>query len=325
MKQNLSSQRSHVQTGFTVIELLVAVSVTALMVSLMLTIVVNVMGGWNRSSGNLTSGNQARTVLDILSRDLQSAIFKRNGDVWLAVTNQESGLVGDWANSKKPSSSSVESPELPTVPGPLPSLEDFYRFGQAGAWLRFIATIPGSNTGTDISAPRVISYQIIRRSVSDGSKEQSYMLHRAEVSPQDTFNNGYDLYNPNDVYYSGEIRSPSLDAVIANNVVDFGVRCLKRNSTTGQLDLLFPYDDAKSFAASSDLTKTGRMAGENAPVIAFPDVIEVFVRVLTDEGVLQIANLEDPALTSITGDWWEIVKANSRVYTRRIEIKSTSL
>lgn len=318
MKRNYSSLKKRTRTGFTLIELLVAVGVTALMVSLMLTIVVNVMGGWNRSSGSLTSGNQARTVLDILSRDLQSAILKRNGDVWLAATIQTSGTGFDWAGSDKPAT--VEIPTIPAVGDPLPSLEEDYKFGQAGVWLRFFATIPGSNVGADISAPRAISYQIIRRSVSGGSAEQSYMLHRSEATPQATFTTGYNLYNAS--YYSGDVRTPGVDSVIANNVVDFGVRCLKRSTAGGPLELIFPNSTTLSFAATSDLTKTGSIAGENSPVINFPDVVEVFVRVLTDEGAQQIANLE---AGRITGDWWEIVNANSRVYSRRVEIKGTSL
>jgi type II secretory pathway pseudopilin PulG len=337
MNAKFLSSKKRFASGFTIIELLVAVGVTALMVSLMLTIVVNVLGGWNRSSGRLTSGNQARTVLDILSQDLQSAIIKRNGDVWLAATVQSTGAGFAWNKSDKPTT--VNFPAIPASGDTLPSLEEdytlpsAYKFGQAGVWLRFFATIPSSNAGTDISAPRAISYQIIRRSVSGTSDEQSYMLHRSEVAPQATFTNGYDLYNPNGVYYSGDIRNPGVDSVIANNVVDFGVRCLKRSTTGGPLELIFPDTASRSFAASSTTGKTGQIAGENTPVLDFPDVIEVYVRILTDEGAQLIANLEaDPQRITRPSEyatdaeyWTAIVGANSRVYTRRVEIKSTSL
>lgn len=304
--------------GFTIIELLVAVGVTALLVSLMLTIVVNVMGGWNRSSGTLTSGNQARTVLDILSRDLQSAIFKRDDNVWMAATFQTSGAGFEWASSGKPAVITIPTP---TGSNPVPSLEDSYRFGQAGAWLRFFATIPGSNSGTDISAPRAIAYQIVRRSVSSGSAEQSYFLQRSEETPADTFTKGYNLFS--NVYYGASpLRAPTDDTVIANNVVDFGVRCFKRNTTTGNMDMIFPLSNSALCFAATSSTKTGSGPNEASPVSNFPDVVEVFVRVLTDEGAQQIANLE---AGRITGDWWTIVNANSRVYSRRVDIKSTSL
>jgi hypothetical protein len=53
-----------------------------------------------------------------------------------------------------------------------------------------------------------------------------------------------------------------------------------------------------------------------------PAVVEVFMRVLTDEGVMQIDNLENGW---ITGDWWDIALKNSKVFTRRIEINSNGL
>lgn len=318
MKRNPTLRGLRAKSGFTLIELLVAVGVTALLVSLMLTIVVNVMGGWNRSSGSLTSGNQARTVLDILGRDLQSAIFKRNGDVWLAASIQTNGTGSGsaWGDSDKPTT--VTIPAIPASGQTLPALET-YKFGQGGVWLRFIATIPGTNSGTDISAPRAISYQIVRNSVSGSSAEQRYMLYRSEVNPQATFTNGYDLFNA--LYYSGDLRTPPTDTVIANNVVDFGVRCFKRNASN-QLDLIFPDTDDRSFAATSDSAKVG--TGVDAANLKrnFPDVVEVYIRVLTDEGAQQIANLE---AGRITGDWDTIVNTNSRVYSRRIEIKGTSL
>lgn len=318
-KIKVSSAR-HV--GFTLIELLVALGVTALLVSMMLTIVVNVMGGWNRSSGSLSSGNQARMILDIMGRDIQSAIMKRNGDVWFAATIQANGVGDAWSNSSKPTT--VRLPSIPAVGDPLPSLEDEYTFGQAGVWLRFIASIPGTNTGTDLSAPRAVSYQIKRRSVSGASAEQGYMLYRSEVSSADTFNNGYNLYN--NVYYNGLLKDPGATDVIANNVVDFGIRCLKRNAA-GQLVLIFPDSvdgsPTASFAATSDTAKVGQGAAEAAPVRDFPSVVEIYVRILTEEGAQLAANLEANVITTPT--WDDIVSQHSRVYTRRIEIKGTSL
>ncbi len=53
-----------------------------------------------------------------------------------------------------------------------------------------------------------------------------------------------------------------------------------------------------------------------------PDFVEIMVRVLTDEGVMLIDNLENGW---ITGDWWDIALKNSKVYTRRVELNSNGL
>ncbi len=182
MKLSISSVKRPGQKAFTIIELLVAVGVTALMVSLMLTIVVNVLGGWNRSSGSLTSGNQARLVLDQIGRDLQSAIIKRDGNGWVVATIQENqsnngsaGVIGaNWSpTNPKPSLAGSNDPSNLTTslvvpalvaPSTVPIIED-YRFGQGGVWLRFFTTSPDTNSGAlhRISAPRAVAYQIVRQ------------------------------------------------------------------------------------------------------------------------------------------------------------------
>ncbi len=117
----------------------------------------------------------------------------------------------------------------------------------------------------------------------------------------------------------GSIRRPDRNQLIANNVIDFGVRFWTRDASNN-LVIAFPKTTADlRFAATTDTAAATAVGISN---VGFPAVAEVFVRILTDEGVTQIANLE---AGRITGTWWEIALANSRVYTRRIEIKSTSL
>lgn len=360
--------------AFTVIELLVAVGVTALLVSLMLTIVVNVMSGWNRSSGSLSAGNQARLVLDQVARDLQSAIIKRDGNGWLVATVQQNqtgvGLSGvsdaAWV-STKPSTTGTD----PTITnasflvpaGANPAIDD-YRFGQGGVWLRFFSSVAGANALDSsntpmmqtLSAPRAVAYQIVRLPVVPGSAEVRYQLFRSEVRPghrepvlaaRSTFAVGYDLLDAGSLYNNpnnnndrgsknfgvliensggvtvdqggepGSIRRPDRNQLIANNVIDFGVRLWTRNASN-QLVISFPTSTTNvGFAATSN--PAAPISGYN---YGFPEVAEVMVRVLTDEGVLLISNLEAGL---IAGDWWEIALANSRVYSRRVEIKGRSL
>lgn len=343
------------KAAFTIIELLVAVSVTALLVSLMLTIVVNVMGGWSRSSGTLTSGNQARLVLDQISRDLQAAVIKRDTNVWFAATLQTSQTgSGDatitganWTASKKGSgtatnaTASTGSTYIPAVTTPAASLED-YRFGQGGVWLRMITSVPDTNADTEhLSAPRAVAYQISRLPVVSGSTEVRYQLFRSEVRPDATFTAGYNLFSAaydtttitpkiDDPY---AIRRPSLDHVIANNVVDFGVRVWARNSTTNALEIVFPKPSGAGSGGVAATTSTtvipvsGSVSSASISY-SYPEVVEVFVRVLTDEGVTMLGNFENPPsgyTPPADQTWWDIVLANSRVYTRRIEINSKGL
>jgi len=302
------AKRTDAKRAFTIIELLVAVGVTALLVSLMLGIVVNITKGWNRSSGSLESGNQARLVLDQITSDLQSAILRRDGNVWMSA-NVQTASNADWSG---PASNTRFFPT--TTP---PKLED-YRFGPYGVWLRFFSTVPGTNVANDLttlSAPRAVAYQIVRIPVVAGSSEIRYQMFRSEVTPDVTFRIGYNLldakYTSVDDNGSLSIRRPPLDNVIGNNVVDFGVRIYEGTV------LKFPTATVDGYLATSDTTKAA-----GTVIVGMPDSVEVFVRILSSEGAQQLALLAE---SKITGDWWEIVEANSRVYTRRVDLKSKGL
>jgi prepilin-type N-terminal cleavage/methylation domain-containing protein len=299
--------------GFTLIELLVAVGVTALLVSLMLGIVVNITKGWNRSSGSLESGNQARLVLDQISSDLQAAIMRRDTNVWLTAVVQSSKPT-DWIGS---GTNTYVSPTGATA-----KLED-YRFGPYGVWLSFFSTVPGSNTSGDLttlSAPRAVAYQILRLPVVAGSSEIRYQMFRSEVLPNLTFTAGYNLLGAN--YTSGSnannapysIRSPERSNVIANNVVDFGVRIYDGSTLKFPVGASNPSPYAVTTSSPAGYTTGSATA------------IEVFVRIISVDGAQQLALFENPPSGyTPTGTWWEIVEANSRVYTRRVEIKGNSL
>ncbi len=247
--------------GFTIIELLVAVGVTAILVALMLSITINILSGWNRSSGKLSNENQARLILDILSQDIQGAILRYDSNAWFVATIQDdqsgagdSGMTtttftADWPSSGiKPQASSNSF-----VINPSERLISNYRFGQAGVWLRFFTVPPdGASTNlSDTSAPRAVAYQMLRAQVN-GSAQSSYMLFRSEVRPGgtssgSTFSHGYDLFqgrmvtdsdgspgynstahgNREDIASRSNatrVRSPHVDHVIGTNVIDFGIK-----------------------------------------------------------------------------------------------------
>ncbi len=339
---------------------MVAIGVTALLVSLMLTITINVMGGWNKSSGSLTSGNQARLVLDMIARDLQGAVIKKDGNVWFAATIQknqsntgESGIVdANWSPTTNPKPAGTILGTDPTLTdtsfvipaaaaGTIPTLED-YRFGKGGVWLRFLTSITDTNADANtVSAPRAVSYQIVRLPVVAGSPvEFRYLLFRSEVNSSNSFSNGFNLFDPAydtptaapaavtdpGILRRPELTTPNRGLVIANNVIDFGVRIYTRNSS-GVLSATPNFPDAATpnivgFAATTDADKASGVLAKNLILHDFPAVVEVFIRVLTDEGVMQIDNLENGR---ITGDWWDIALKNSKVFTRRVELNSNGL
>lgn len=351
--------------GFTLIEILVALGVTAVMVTLMVNITIGVLNVWNRSSGTLTTGNQARTLMDQIAQDLQGAIFKRDGNVWLAATVQrnQTTISGDadmgdakWTDAIQKPNSVNGSLDLTATrnglaPEDLNKLE-YVRFGQAGVWLRFFTNVSDRNVGDDISAPRAVSYQM-SRVVIGSSTQRNYVLYRSEVTPRLTFNTGYNITASNYDSNTGSaqndsgvptIRKPNASRIIANNVIDFGVRFIEKDSTNallekfpvkrlanGTLDGTAPTTVPLTYLVTSAAAPTYTSYGSaGVPATGFPVVAEIMVRILTQEGVNKIqafesGNITAPAGTTDAEYWWTLAEQNSNVFIRRVEIKSTAM
>jgi len=332
---------ARVRRAFTLIEVLVAVGITAALTAFIVAIVGNVSGFWTRTSGRLSAEAQGRFILDQVAQDLQSALYRDDGKTWLAAailanTNNTFGLwntTGTTSSALKPANAAGS--QQGTATGALADA----RFGIGGTWLRLFTNKRGDNRATTTaSAPVAVGYQIVRRATSGNearSTDRRYLLHRSEVLPATTFATGYDLalaaYNPTRntaaVGNAAEIRCPTINSVIAENVVDFGVRLYVRDATaTDGLRRVFPANNnAVSYAAK---TPPG-VAGATDP---FPEVIDVMVRVLTDEGARVLAGYEasPQRVTAATGRtaqqyWWDIVLANSQVFTRRIVVNAQPL
>ena len=143
----------------------------------------------------------------------------------------------------------------------------------------------------------------------------------------------------------GNIKNPiyqnngkeSTDFSLASNIVDFGVRAYlirNRSQGTGILQQIFPdlnetTDDFSYLATSNSNYQTHSQKRSNQGY-AFPDVIDVMIRVLTTEGASALATYEEgliPPPEGFSEDeyWWELVEQNSEVYTRRIKIFAEGL
>jgi hypothetical protein len=275
------------------------------------------------------------------------------------------------------SSLRLEKPGATTAAQRLQPISD-YRFGQAGVWLRFFTNQLTNDTKQ--AAPIAVAYQIIRIKPQSQSttREFRYWLFRSAVRPAPTASTtksvvyaGYNLtentssdgYNKPDATGTdknsgngapGGIRMPDRELLLANNVIDFGVRFWKRNPANGEETLLFPADNSNHAAndnlgyaittllpgvsgglqvvpffgqSANDLNF--QTAGEAAG--GYPDYAEVMIRVLTDEGARLISAFEngDSIAPSASGSptqaendsyWWTLAEAHSVVYTDRIPI-----
>ncbi|MEO7600044.1 MAG: hypothetical protein ABIV50_13995, partial [Opitutus sp.] len=315
----------------TLVELLVALTITAGLAALLLSVTSSTVGSWRRAHEAFTTDVEAKLALDHVERDFQSLVFRPTGGTWMAVdvTNAASGLsTHGWRVTGTIKPATAESLLLipPEVNGVEPKIGDA-RFGLSGVWWRFIASnietkgsgIPGG------SQPVAMSYQIARRPVSGpisatNPADVRYTLFRSTVAADVTFSVGFDVtasgFGSSSSASSGarsarSLTNPNIADALASNVVDFGVWLYARNSG-GTLQRLFP-------ASPSDVSHTATQRSE------FPDVADIMIRVLTPEGADLVAAMEagSGAFSGPTGLtaaewWWSVVQSHSRVYVRRV-------
>ena len=72
--------------GFTLVELIVAVGITAILAGVLLAIVNSTLGWWGRTASALAMENEATLVMERLTTDLESAFSRRDGGQWIALT-----------------------------------------------------------------------------------------------------------------------------------------------------------------------------------------------------------------------------------------------
>jgi len=323
--------------AFTLLELLVAAVITLLLAGLMLSVTTGTLTLWHRTQDNFSSSTQARLGLDLLERDLQAGVFRADGvNTWLAVdvTNTPSALLNHgWqsASFMKPTTSESQRVLPASVNGLDPVLTDA-RFGFSGAWLRFITT----NVEANGSLPCAVAYQIARRPVSGPNNSATnpaqvrYTFFRSAVAADATFATGNDVIAaaygsgssaPSVARSAATLTNPPLSDALAVNVVDFCVWLYVRDSM-GVLRRIFPFDNLSR-------SHTARDAGSASDPNRYPEVADVMLRILTNEGARLIDAMEQgngaigrpPEFSNDAEWWWAVVEANSRVYTRRIEIR----
>ncbi|MES2476090.1 MAG: prepilin-type N-terminal cleavage/methylation domain-containing protein [Verrucomicrobiota bacterium] len=159
--RNLSSRR-----GFTLMELMVAMAITTIIVTVLVSITSIALETWNRSRSELKASRQAKSMIDTLARDFESLVVRRgNNNQWLsalAATDE----VGD-------SIASTNATEYIFFT----AVTDRYN-GQVG--------VQNEDKGGDVSC---VAYKLYYRNPLDsGSNDfETFVVNRLLVDPDDTF------------------------------------------------------------------------------------------------------------------------------------------
>ncbi len=300
--------------GFTLLELLVAMAITLLLAGLLLSVTTNILSQMQRAQGASSATTEAKLVLDQLERDLQGAILRNDGKVWMdlrVLASTELAAHGWRVPSSmpiKPVSESIAYLAGEALNGGTSIARA--RFGISGVWLRFLTADYDGAAGNTV--PVAVSYQIVRQQVSPAvGAPVRYALYRTKMAAGTTLNNV--LGSLFTATAPAGLVSPSSDEVIASNVVDFGLWVYARTGS-GQLSVLPIFPTGRNFTSPGTF-----------PVSARPAAAKIMVRILTEEGAALIQAMEEGRVTQPAGVtagqwWWQVVESHSHVFTRHVEL-----
>ncbi|MGL5018151.1 MAG: PulJ/GspJ family protein [Luteolibacter sp.] len=85
------SRNSPTKRGFTLMELMVAMAITTIIVTVLVSITSIALDTWNRSRAELRASRQAKSMIDVMARDFEALVTRRgNTNEWLSAVTDTS-------------------------------------------------------------------------------------------------------------------------------------------------------------------------------------------------------------------------------------------
>jgi len=293
MRTQTEPQLKKRRSAFTLIEIMVATVIMVVLVGLVIQITSEVLNVWNRSSGKLAANAEARIAMDLLTQDLETAVFRNNGQQWLRVE----------------APTSVGSP----VAGQTVALHLF-----SPALDRPMTKPDGSVANGDISA---IAYRLAFAKSYDGANApMTFALYRSIADPATTFDllMGTGSSSPQLALTGGfwdEANVVDPNNFLVSNVVDFKI-------------FIYTIDGSGNEIVYNDLDRNGTIdrnyvfggtssSGETA---VYADII---LKVISNEALQVLQNV--PVAQTGFSTWAEYIAANSETFTRRVNFLARPL
>ena len=282
--------------AFTLIEVLVAAAITVIMVGLVIQITAEVLKVWNQSTGKLSANAEARIAMEILTNDLETAVFLKNDQQWLRVESETSVDSAGQTVALKLFAPALDRPE---GPGDLCGIS--YRLAYAPAYT-------GASRDT----------YVLFRNLADPQRTFDELLGEGPNSPQSELNSGF--------WQSNSTVVPA--NYLAGNIVDFKVYIYGINEDTGEEIVLnasgnsdgFARNDS-SFNGNLDLDYIYGGGGVNSTDRA-PTSAEILLTIVSDEGLEILRLLSDGVSGTGFDDEEDVLLQYGEVFRRRVNFNS---
>ena len=307
---NFNSQKKR-QRAFTLIEIMVATVIMIVLTGLVIQITSEVLKVWSRSSGKLSANAEARIVMDLLTQDLETAVFRNNGQRWLE----------------------AETKDIASVAGYQPQTINLLLFSPALD--RPLEDKNSNDIPGDICA---VQYELVYQNPVNGgtSKDEDNMfaLHRRVIDPSTTFNQIMGAGNQETfVSWDDDIVTPPVTTLdldpypapedsqnyLAGHVANFTVEFYVIDNSGDEVKVASPIN----FGGTTPTVGSGATAD-----LAFPlAYAEISLTILSDEGTKLLQNLAaNRGGTGFDfGDGEGIVSQHGEVFTRRVNFLARPL
>ncbi len=287
MKTLILSRSKKPRSAFTLIEIMVATVIMVVLVGLVIQITSEVLKVWNRSSGKLSANAEARIAMELITQDLETAVFRNNEMRWLEAKQVNLGDPFSGSNSFKTTELKLFSPALdrPSGPGDICGISYL---------LRYSDPISGAESGNN----------------------RTFILYRNVIDPTTSFNQLMGAGNQeefNNAEWSDTETIGGGDNYLASNIVDFRV------------DFYLADDDGTKIIGDALFGGTNATVGFGATNAAarYPLLYaDITLKIISDEA-LQVIQNGAVGQTGLTSD--EYVTANSEVFTRRVNFLARPL
>lgn len=292
--------------GFTLMELMVAMAITVIIVTVLVSITSIAIDTWNRSRAEVRAARQAKAMVESMARDFEALVTRRGNDA-------------EWLSALRPE----------TQPGnQLQSSNSSELIFFTAATDRYNGDIGGTNDkGGDVSC---VGYRLrYADPVVPGteSKFKTFVLNRLLVNPDDTFRDllGKPELGTAFTNYATRIEEPQ--NFICENVYQFTVTFHVEFTPPATQSNPTPKPEPRqvTIGDSNSTVKSFRIKGTGIEVLPANEelksgrikAVEINLTVLSDAGIDQLRNR--PFTESQKA---EFLKKNAYNYTKLVQIPS---